>query len=166
MSTNVKSESTPYLCPNQLVSGMTAVIGRDVWFDHASHCFRPKQLDLTRVPLMFRCPTCGSILARPGHRDEMFNEAKIDLGLYGGVCRDCWMEGFGKYGERGKLFGIVARKDEQRQREAEMKRPVAFYSNGRMTILKPERVFMMMEDNKVWRPMVKSDVKARSVHKS
>ena len=48
---------------------MTAnVIGMDVWWDHDKHIFRKKRINLEKIPLIFRCPLCGGVVAPPRER--------------------------------------------------------------------------------------------------
>jgi hypothetical protein len=82
------------------------VIGKDVWWDNKKKIFRKKRLNFIRVPSKFRCPNCGKILTPSNHRDEspFLPERDIDIGFYGGVCQNCWLDGFGKYGKMGSFF--------------------------------------------------------------
>lgn len=43
-------------------------VGNDVWWDNEKHIFRKKRLNLEKIPLMFRCPICGMVVAPPQER--------------------------------------------------------------------------------------------------
>ena len=103
-----------------------------LFFDHAKQCWRPKKLDLDRIPMKYRCPSCGKIVVKPQDRNPkkithwLYNEnheyigsevewvpneefehtadSILYLGMTGGVCEKCWLAGLGKYGHTGKLF--------------------------------------------------------------
>jgi len=142
----------------------TNIIGEDVWWDHKLQEFRKKRLNLSNVPLKFRCPKCGKIVVKPKDREpliirderawklkkaeidiffklekpprsewddfverhkELFQVGKIEiprnpawwLGAYGGVCKDCWLDGFGRYGDYGGFVGRQIKPKEEKEKQ-------------------------------------------------
>lgn len=145
------------------------VIGKDVWWDTELQEFRKKRFNLTKVPLKFRCPSCGKIVVKPRDREpllirdkqdrkikgaeikrlfelekppksewnefverheELFEVQTIEipqnpawwLGFYGGVCRECWLDGFGRYGDYGGFMGRKTRDRKEKGKLAYQKR--------------------------------------------
>ena len=136
------------------------IIGQEVWWDHSCQEFRKKRLNLTKIPMEFRCPNCGDILTPKNRRNQkkvwvdnkkeerrkkvnMFLEGKptkeewddfvdnnkelfgrtmvmlgynkpIELSFYGGVCKKCWLDGFGRNGEQGKFWKKQLEKEEEK----------------------------------------------------
>jgi len=43
----------------------TNIVGKDVWWDTTLQKFRKKRLNLDKIPLKFRCPSCGKIVVKP-----------------------------------------------------------------------------------------------------
>lgn len=100
-----------------------------MFWDHKKQCWSHRKFDLKRIPMKYRCPTCGKIVVKPEDRNpqkfrnydlktceftgfewrpnkfEVTASQLLDgmLGT-GGVCKDCWHAGLGKYGKTGKLF--------------------------------------------------------------
>jgi hypothetical protein len=101
----------------------TNVIGVDVWWDHTTQKFKKKKVNLKKVPLEFRCPNCGKILAGTSDRDSLMNPTSLDLGMNGGVCEKCHFDGFGKYGEYGLIqkaqFAAREEREDKIRREKE-----------------------------------------------
>jgi len=93
------------------------IIGKDVWWDTKQQKFRKKRLNLTKIPLKFRCPNCGKIVVKPRDRDSMFLGLILQLKLRGGVCDTCFYDGFGEHGEIGKKLGD---KDKERKKKYEL----------------------------------------------
>lgn len=115
------------------------IIGEDIWWDTKLQNFRKKRLDLERVPLKFRCPNCGKILVPPDRRRETYTTTeKIDGEwtritkpfpdwmvnpiTWGGVCRDCYLDGFGRFGDRGRFIGKQIKDSREQGRLAYQKR--------------------------------------------
>ena len=109
----------------------TRIIGKDVWWDHKLQRFRKKRINLTKVPLEYRCPNCGKILVKPDER--YWNDAGFNLGWYGGVCKNCWLDGFGDYGEHGVFMKKQLEKDKEK-----------------LTKFKDERLQKYGEEPKYW----------------
>jgi hypothetical protein len=98
----------------------TQIIGVDVFWDHKLRKFRKKHLNLEQVPMNIRCPFCGEIMVKDRYQRDMSHREhgidskgkhvwvwvteeknpyrELDLLFFGGVCRKCRDEGFGKYG--------------------------------------------------------------------
>jgi len=85
-----------------------------LFWDHTQKVWRPKKLNLTKVPMMFRCPTCAAILVKPKDRAFIAEHPQwLSLDLIGGVCQKCWLAGLGKYGN--SLVARMARLELQEQ---------------------------------------------------
>lgn len=145
----------------------TNIIGKDVFWDIKLQKFRKKRLNLDKIPMRFRCPSCGKIVVKPRDREPLIirdeqawknKKAEIDrlfklekpprsewdafverhkelfevdtieiprdpawwLGFYGGVCKDCWLDGFGRYGDYGGFVGRqIKPKEEERRKKHE-----------------------------------------------
>lgn len=143
----------------------TNIVGKDVFWDHKLNKFRKKRFNLEKIPMKFRCPSCGKIVVKkrdrepliirdeedgkiksaeiarlfkiekPPHSEwnnfverhkELFNVNKIEipqnktwfLSFYGGVCKDCYLEGFGTFGDTGRFMGIMINdKAEERKKK-------------------------------------------------
>lgn len=79
--------------------------GIDLFWDHKTKDWVPKRLQLEKVPMKYRCPTCGTILVQPKDRefaDQLPQSWNMDL--IGGVCQRCWLDGHGTHGKTGKMF--------------------------------------------------------------
>lgn len=108
-----------------------------LFYDHKQQGWKQKKLNLKKIPMKYRCPSCGKILVKAKNRegyvqryqerdpvtwiwswkervlnreDDLF-ERDIELGFYGGVCGKCWLSGLGKYSKTGKLFAWGMSKD-------------------------------------------------------
>ena len=112
------------------------VVGKDVWWDHKLKRFRKKRLNLEKVPMKYRCPNCGGILEGTGYYDRREDNyplpfpTEIELRFNGGVCRKCCLDGFGKYGERGKVVSEDIKRFEESQKKFEGLEEV--WVNGRL----------------------------------
>lgn len=155
----------------------THIIGKDVWWDVKLQRFRKKRLNLEKIPMKFRCPSCGKIVVKSRDRrpliikdeqDWKIKKAEIDrlfkmekppmsewndfverhkelfevttieiprnlawwLGFYGGVCKECWLDGFGRYGDHGKFMGIMTKdnaEERKKKRETYKQKEIAKY---------------------------------------
>ena len=110
-------------------------IGVDVWWDHKLHHYRPKKINLMKVPLMYRCPNCGKILVsserrRWGYRHET---SEMICNWWGGVCRDCYLDGFGKHGNFGAFLKAQIEKDEQKVKKNQGK--IVLWINGEVRLV-------------------------------
>lgn len=141
----------------------TNIVGENIWWDTKLQEFRQKRINLTKVPLKFRCPNCGKIVVKPGDREaliirdeqdrkiknaeikrllklekpphsewnefvdrhkELFDVKTIEiprnpawwLSFYGGVCQDCWLDGFGIFGDYGGFVGRQIKPKEEKRR--------------------------------------------------
>jgi len=117
----------------------TRVVGVDVWWDNKLQKFRKKRLNLKKVPLSCRCPKCGKILEPSrtcaGYRDITEpTSTMIELSLYGGVCYNCYLDGFGKYGERGQALKAEFKADEIKFKKNNDKTPL--WINGKLRLTK------------------------------
>jgi len=162
----------------------TKIIGKDVWWDTNLQEFREKRLNLTKVPLKFRCPSCGKIVVKPRDRrplmvkdekDWKIKQAEIDrffklekpprsewdefverhkeffevktieipwnptwfLSFYGGVCKDCYLDGFGASGGTGKFMGMMIKgEDEKRKKKREKNEgKTSLWINGKLVLV-------------------------------
>lgn len=130
----------------------TRIIGVDVWWDNKLQKFRKKRLNLEKIPISCRCPNCGKILAEKEDRDETtihielpwargsaealhnLKKLRISLNLHGGVCYTCFLDGFGKYGERGQALKAEFKADEIKFKENKDKIPL--WINGKLLLVK------------------------------
>lgn len=104
----------------------TRIIGKDVWWDTKLQKYRKKRLNLDKIPIKFRCHHCGKIVVKPQDRDSIFLDLILQLTLRGGVCNDCFYDGFGEYGEIGKELG-EKQKEMIKRYELEQARKIAKY---------------------------------------
>jgi len=158
----------------------TNIIGKDVWWDTELQEFKPKRINLDKVPLKFRCPKCGKIVVKPQDReplrikdkedeaikdkeiDRLFKIEKpskeewdnfvkrheelftplihlvergtpIDLTWYGGVCKNCWLDGFGKNGAYGAFMKKQLEKDEEKYNKNDDK--AHLWINGKLKLV-------------------------------
>jgi len=155
------------------------VIGEESWWDHKTQSFRKKRLNLSKVPLKFRCPNCGKIVVKTRDRepmriideedrrrkrkqiDECLEREKplkeewddfverhndlfipvvhlvergepIDLSWWGGVCKDCCLDGFGRSGGWGNFMKSQMMKDEEKRTKNSDKVPL--WINGKLRL--------------------------------
>ena len=81
-----------------------------LFWDHKSKTWAQKQFNLIKVPMKYRCPTCGKILVKPKDRDFVDRYPQWGgFDLIGGVCKQCWLDGKGKYGN--SLLARMLRKN-------------------------------------------------------
>ena len=140
-----------------------SIIGKDVWWNTKLQEFKKKRYNLIKVPLKFRCPSCGKIVVKPEDRkplrvldekDMAIKRKKVhhfldtekptkeeydafldsheelsipiihlvertpshSLAFYGGVCQDCWLDGFGDFGAYGGFVGRQIKPDAEKMR--------------------------------------------------
>jgi hypothetical protein len=141
-------------------------VGVDVWWDNNLQKFRKKRINLEKIPLKYRCPNCGKILAnleersrnpitthyikeesekdeliRYGHTqyikveepNPFYYTNPIELNFYGGVCRSCWLDGFGKNGKYGLFIKYQLKKDQERFNKNKDKTPLWINDKLRLT---------------------------------
>jgi hypothetical protein len=128
----------------------TRVVGVDVWWDHEAQKFRPKKVDLEKVPLEFRCPNCGKILIGLKDRKKIYiefpwaqgtaeflnwvNSANYEIGYHGGVCRCCHLDGFGAYGIHGRWEKAEIKANDEAFKKGREKVQLVF--NGHLRFVK------------------------------
>ena len=122
----------------QIQEVKTLRIGVDVWWDHKLQKFRTKRINLNKCSIDYRCPNCGKILAKPRDRDRRFNFAQVDLNWWGGVCRECWLDGFGKNGGFGTFMKRQLEKDKEKYENNENK--VSLWINDELRLVDKDKV--------------------------
>lgn len=130
----LKKES-PKLCKEglRMMGDKIGIQSIEMFWDHTTKQWERKRLDLKRIPMKYRCPTCGKIVVEPEDRnpkkyvDPNTGEVKwlpnkyektakgILDGIFGtgGVCEKCWLDGLGKYGD--SLLARMLRLEQQEQ---------------------------------------------------
>jgi hypothetical protein len=99
-------------------------IGVDVWWDHKTQRYRHKKINLNKIPLIYRCPNCGKILVNSEHRrwNYLYETTEFELNWWGGVCYNCYLDGFGKHGAFGAFLKKQLEKDERKIKTFESER--------------------------------------------